>query len=59
MLEGDRYEVLDVTVRAESELAGKHFRDLPMTGALIGAIVRRRARRSSRTATTSCCPATA
>lgn len=40
MLEGDRYEVLDVTVRAESELANRRFRDLPMTGALIGALVR-------------------
>jgi trk system potassium uptake protein len=40
MLEGDRFEVLDITVRAESELAGRRFRDLPMTGALIGAIVR-------------------
>jgi len=40
MLEGDRYEVLDITVRPESELLGKTFRDLPMTGALIGAIVR-------------------
>jgi trk system potassium uptake protein TrkA len=40
MLEGDRFEVLDITVRAESALAGKRFRELPMTGALIGAIVR-------------------
>jgi trk system potassium uptake protein len=40
MLEGDRYEVLDVTVRAESALVNRRFRDLPMTGALIGAIVR-------------------
>jgi trk system potassium uptake protein TrkA len=40
MLEGDRYEVLDVTVRSESKLAGKRFRELPMTGSLIGAIVR-------------------
>jgi trk system potassium uptake protein len=40
MLEGDRYEVLDVTVRAESELANKRFRELPITGSLIGAIVR-------------------
>ena len=40
MLEGDLYEVLDVTVRAESNLVNKRFRDLPMTGALIGAIVR-------------------
>jgi trk system potassium uptake protein TrkA len=40
MLEGDRYEILDVTVRPESKLLGKPFRELPMTGALIGAIVR-------------------
>jgi trk system potassium uptake protein len=40
MLEGDRFEILDITVRAESELVGKRFRDLPQTGALIGAIVR-------------------
>jgi trk system potassium uptake protein TrkA len=40
MLEGDRFEILDITVRPESKLAGKRFRELPMTGALIGAIVR-------------------
>jgi trk system potassium uptake protein len=40
MLEGDRYEILDVTVRPESKLVGTPFRELPMTGALIGAIVR-------------------
>jgi trk system potassium uptake protein TrkA len=40
MLEQDRFEILDITVRSESELAGKRFRDLPMTGSLIGAVVR-------------------
>ncbi len=40
MLEGDRFEVLDITVRPESSLTGRPFRELPMTGALIGAIVR-------------------
>jgi trk system potassium uptake protein TrkA len=40
MLEQDRYEVLDITVRPESSLVGKPFRELPMTGSLIGAIVR-------------------
>ena len=40
MLEQDRYEVLDITVRSESELVDRPFRDLPMTGALIGAIIR-------------------
>jgi trk/ktr system potassium uptake protein len=40
MLEGDRYEILDITVRDSSELVNKPFRELPMTGSLIGAIVR-------------------
>jgi len=40
MLEGDRYEILDVTVRPESALVHRRFRELPMTGSLIGAIVR-------------------
>jgi trk system potassium uptake protein TrkA len=40
MLEGDRFEVLDITVREDSELCGIPFRELPMTGSLIGAIVR-------------------
>ena len=40
MLEQDRFEILDITVRPESKLAGKRFRDLPMTGSLIGAVVR-------------------
>jgi trk system potassium uptake protein TrkA len=40
MLEGDRFEVLDITVREDSELCGIPFRKLPMTGSLIGAIVR-------------------
>jgi trk system potassium uptake protein TrkA len=40
MLEGDRFEVLDITVREESDLCGTPFKDLPMTGSLIGAIVR-------------------
>jgi trk system potassium uptake protein TrkA len=40
MLEGDRFEILDITVRPESKLLGKPFRELPITGSLIGAIVR-------------------
>ena len=40
MLEGDRYEVLDVVVRRQSELVNTPFKELPITGALIGAIVR-------------------
>jgi trk system potassium uptake protein len=40
MLDQDRFEVLDITVRPESKLAGKRFRDLPTTGSLIGAVIR-------------------
>jgi trk system potassium uptake protein len=40
MLEGDRFEILDITVRGTSKLVHKPFKDLPMTGSLIGAIVR-------------------
>jgi trk system potassium uptake protein TrkA len=40
MLEGDRFEVLDITTRADSEYVGKRFREMPIRGALIGAIVR-------------------
>ena len=40
MLEGDRFEILDITVRPDSRLVNTPFRNLPMTGALIGAIVR-------------------
>ena len=40
MLEGDRYEILDITTRAESRLVGKRFKDLPVDGVMIGAIVR-------------------
>ncbi len=40
MLEGNRYEVLDVTTRASSRYIGTAFRDMPIHGALIGAIVR-------------------
>ncbi len=40
MLDQDRFEVLDITVRPESKLVGKRFRDLPTTGSLIGAVVR-------------------
>ncbi|MFN2471091.1 MAG: Trk system potassium transporter TrkA [Gaiellaceae bacterium] len=40
MFEGDRYEVVDIVVRDDSELVGKPFRELPMTGIVIGAIVR-------------------
>jgi trk system potassium uptake protein len=40
MLEGDRFEVLDITVRETSKLVRRPFKELPMTGSLIGAIVR-------------------
>ena len=40
MLEGDRFEILDLTVRAESELADKPFSELPATGSVIGAVIR-------------------
>ena len=40
MLEGDRFEILDITVRDSSKLVGRPFKELPMTGSLIGAIVR-------------------
>jgi trk system potassium uptake protein TrkA len=40
MLDADRFEILDLTVRPESELVGKPFRDLPATGSVIGAVIR-------------------
>jgi trk system potassium uptake protein TrkA len=40
MLDDDRFEILDLTVRSDSELAGTRFDDLPQTGAVIGALIR-------------------
>jgi trk system potassium uptake protein TrkA len=40
MLDDDRFEILDLTVREDSDLANKRFDDLPQTGSVIGAIVR-------------------
>ena len=40
MLEENRYEVLDVTTRETSRYVGTAFRDMPVHGALIGALVR-------------------
>ncbi|MGD0273953.1 MAG: Trk system potassium transporter TrkA [Gaiellaceae bacterium] len=40
MLERNRFEILDVTVRADNELIGKPFSELPTAGTVIGAIVR-------------------
>jgi trk system potassium uptake protein len=40
LLEGNRYEVLDVTTRDSSRYIGMAFRDMPVHGSIIGAIVR-------------------
>jgi trk system potassium uptake protein len=40
MLEGDRFEVLDLTTKRDSEYVGLAFKDMPIRGAVIGAIVR-------------------
>ncbi|MFL5689044.1 MAG: Trk system potassium transporter TrkA [Chloroflexota bacterium] len=40
MLEGDRFEVLDITTRPGSEYAGMRFKEMPIRGALIAALVR-------------------
>ena len=40
MLDADRFEILDLTVRDDSALVGKAFRDLPATGSMIGAVIR-------------------
>src|SRR3954469_21435716 len=40
MLEQDRFEVLDLTVRADSALVDRPFTDLPATGSVIGAVIR-------------------
>jgi trk system potassium uptake protein len=40
MLEDDRFEILDLSVRADSELADKPFSELPATGSVIGAVIR-------------------
>jgi trk system potassium uptake protein TrkA len=40
MLEQDRFEVLDLTVRAESELVDRPLAELPATGSVIGAVIR-------------------
>jgi trk system potassium uptake protein len=40
MLDDDRFEILDLTVRDDSELANRRFDDLPQTGSVIGALVR-------------------
>jgi trk system potassium uptake protein len=40
MLDDDRFEILDLTVRADSELTDRRFDELPKTGSVIGAIIR-------------------
>jgi trk system potassium uptake protein TrkA len=40
MLEGDRFEILDLTVRPDSVLVDKPFSELPATGSVIGAVIR-------------------
>ncbi len=40
MLEGDRFEILDVTCRSDGELVGRALREMRIRGALIAAIVR-------------------
>ena len=40
MLENNRYEVLDVTTRESSRYIGMSFRDMPVHGSIIGALVR-------------------
>jgi trk system potassium uptake protein TrkA len=40
MLEGDRFVMLDITTRPDGEHIGESLREMPIRGALIGAIVR-------------------
>lgn len=40
MVEDDRFEVLDITTSPSSEYVGLRFREMPIRGAVIGAIVR-------------------
>jgi trk/ktr system potassium uptake protein len=40
MLEDDRFEILDLSVRPDSELADRPFSELPATGSVIGAVIR-------------------
>ena len=40
MLEDDRFEVLDITVRPDSQLVNRPLDDLPATNSLVGAVIR-------------------
>ena len=40
MLEGDRCEILDITVRPDSQLVDRPLGRLPATNSLVGAVIR-------------------
>ncbi len=40
MLEDDRFEILDITVRPDSELVNRPLDDLPASNSVIGAVIR-------------------
>jgi trk system potassium uptake protein len=40
MLEDDRFEILDITVRPDSKLVGRPLDDLPANNSLVGAVIR-------------------
>jgi trk system potassium uptake protein len=40
MLEDDRFEILDITVRPDSQLVNRPLDDLPVTNSLVGAVIR-------------------
>jgi trk system potassium uptake protein TrkA len=40
MLEDDRFEILDITVRPDSQLVNRPLDDLPATNSLVGAVIR-------------------
>jgi trk system potassium uptake protein TrkA len=40
MLEGDRFEILDITVRPDSRLVHRPLHELPATDSLVGAVIR-------------------
>jgi trk system potassium uptake protein len=40
MLEGDRFEILDITVRRDSQVLDRPLADLPATNSLVGAVIR-------------------
>jgi trk system potassium uptake protein len=40
MLEGDRFEILDITVRPDSRMVDRPLAELPATNSLVGAVIR-------------------